>query len=174
MSIDTGKPLRADAAIKEVLHIPGVRIQEEDPKLATVRDQEMMRQMLLQDRQEFLRTERAAQIVGRSLCAAGCLAIALSAGFGPFVTIGLAVVVLFVVCYWRVQQTWTRSQIRILEKWLLSQTPAADTFIRWKWEASSSEPNTSSLLLTLEPFVWMTLTGVIAILAGFGSSGFTK
>ena len=174
MSIDTGKPARADAAIKEVLHIPGVRIQEEDPNVATVRDQEMMRQMLLQERQEFLRTERAAQIVGRSLCAAGCLAIAFSASTGPAATIGLATVVMLVVYYWRVQQRWTRLQIRVLEKWLLSQTPAADTFIRWKWEANSTEANTASLLLRLEPFVWMSLTCVITIISGFGITGFIK
>ncbi len=164
MSVDTEKLVRADAAINEVLHTT----------IATRPDQDMMRQMLLQEHQEFLRSERAAQIVGRSLCTAGCLAICFSASTGPAVTIGLAVVVLVVVCYWRVQQRWTRLQIRLLEKWLLSQSSAADTFIRWKWEASSAEANTASLLLTLEPFVWMSLACVITIISGFGITGFIK
>ena len=172
MSVDTGKIDTADEAINEVLHSDS--FAGGGHSVASLRDQETMRHMLLQEHQEFLRTEKAAQIVGRSLSAVGCLAICFSASTGPAVTIGLSVVVLLVVCYWRVQQRWTRLQIRLLEKWLLSQSSAADTFIRWKWEASSAEANTASLLLRLEPFVWMSLTCVIAILSGFGSTGFIK
>ena len=133
-----------------------------------------MRQLLIQEHRECLRNERAIPIVGRILCAAGCATISFSAGTNLAVTVGLAVVVVMVVSYWVLQQNGTRSQIRVIEKWLLSRSEAADTFIRWKWEASNSEANTASLMLRLEPFVWMSLACVMAVVSGFGSSGFTK
>ena len=169
MSVDTGKIDSASAAINEVLHTPGVRFQEQDPNVASLRDQDTMRQMLLQEHRECLRNERAIPIVGRALCAAGCATISFSAGTGLAVTMGLAVVVVVVVSYWVLQQNGTRSQIRVIEKWLLSQSAAADTFIRWKWEANSPQSNTGSLLLRVEPFVWMGLTCAITLLSVFGT-----
>lgn len=171
MSIDTGKPTKADAAIDEVLHGPSTRVAGIDPGLPSLHDQDTMRQMLLQELQECLRNERATPIVGRTLCAAGCATISFSAGTGLAATVGLAVVVFMVVSYWLLQQNRTRSQIRVLEKWLLSRSEAADTFIRWKWEANGLQANPMSLLLRAEPMMWMSLTCIITLIISMKQNG---